>query len=753
MQYSQDRSGEYVGDYRLLRRRGRGTFGEVYQAEDRRSHRPVAVKLLKTPLTRREDLKAFLNEARSFRLQHPHIVPLLDFGLSEHDLPFLVMEDVEGGTLRDRYPKGSKVPLDMVVDLTSQIASALQYAHNQHLVHRDVKPENMLCRANGSVLLSDFGIASVAHASSSVSVYEGVGGTLPYMAPEQIEGKPRRESDQYALAVVVYEWLAGARPFQGTTPELISQHLHTPPPSLLDQVPNLPAAVEEVVFKALSKQSQERFARVDDFAAALQVASQPAVAPSTETMTTPPHVLSSSLPESTPSYLSPFSPSSTTAAASPDWSQSASNGPTQPVQEPEVTPSIPTLAASVSNGKDAAAPPTSSAELRTASQGHAEELTPPLQAAPPTSPRRRSPERVLLLVILAALLIGSGSLVYFNVRQNQATATANATATSRAQANGTSTAQAQANATATAQTNAPGRIWHAPYASNNQLFYSVAWSGTQFVAVGQHSPSGGGVSGAILTSPDGRSWTAQHSGTTQSLSAVAWSGSQFVAVGEFGAILTSPDGRSWTAQHSGTSQSLNAVAWSGSQFVAVGYSSTILTSPDGRSWTAQHSGTTQFLNDVAWSGSQFVVVGGYPFPTPTSTILTSPDGRSWTAQHSGTSSPLNDVAWSGSQFVVVGYSGTILTSPDGRSWTAQYSGTSQLLSAVAWSGSQFVVVGGSAFGGEPSVGNTTTGTILTSPDGRSWTAQHSGTSQFLYDVAWSGSQFVVVGGNIILTSP
>ena len=338
MQHSQDRSGEQVGDYRLLRRRGLGTFGEVYQAEDRRSHCPVAVKLLKTPLTRREDLKAFLNEARSFRLHHPHIVSLLDFGLSEHDLPFLVMEDVAGGTLRDHYPKGSKVPLDAVVDLTSQLASALQYAHDQHLVHRDVKPENMLCRADGTVLLSDFGIVSVAHASSSLSVYEGVGGTLPYMAPEQIEGKPRRESDQYALAVVVYEWLAGARPFQGTAPELISQHLHTPPPSLLEQVPTLPAAVEQVVFKALAKQPQERFARVDDFAAALQAASQPAVAPSsaeTTTMTTPPPVLSSSLPEGAPSPLSPSSP---TAAATPDWSPSASNGPTQPAQPQTLIP-------------------------------------------------------------------------------------------------------------------------------------------------------------------------------------------------------------------------------------------------------------------------------------------------------------------------------------------------------------------------------------------------------------------------------
>jgi serine/threonine protein kinase len=575
MQHSQDRGGEYVGDYRLLRRRGRGTFGEVYQAEDRRSHHPVAVKLLKTPLTGREDLKAFLNEARAFRLHHPHIVPLLDFGLSEHDLPFLVMEYVASGTLRDRYPKGSQVPLDVVVDLTSQLASALQYAHDQHLVHRDVKPENMLCRADGTVLLSDFGIASVAHASSSVSVYEGVGGSLPYMAPEQIEGKPRRESDQYALAVVVYEWLAGVRPFQGTTPELISQHLHTPPPSLLDQVPTLPAAVEQVVFKALSKQPKERFVRVDDFAAALQAASQPAVAPSTSettTMITPPPDLSSSLPKGAPSSLASSSP---TAAATPHWSPSASNGPTQPAQEAEVTRSFPTPSAPLSNGKEADPPPTSSAELRTASQDHAEELAPPLHAAPPTSPRRRSPGRVLLLVILAALLIGSESLVYTTVKQNQITTTANVTATSQAQANSTSTAQA--NGTAIAQASIPGRIWHAQNSGTPSRLWSVAWSGSQFVAVG--------ADGTILTSPDGSAWTAQSSGTSNYLDGIAWSSSQFVVVGWSGTILTSPNGRTWTAQNSGTLNELSGtsidlfgVAWSGSQFVVVGHFGTILTS-------------------------------------------------------------------------------------------------------------------------------------------------------------------------------
>ena len=464
MQHSQDRSGEYVGDYRLLHRRGLGTFGEVYQAEDRRSHHPVAVKLLKTPLTHREDLKAFLNEARTFRLHHPHIVPLLDFGLSEHDLPFLVMEYVAGGTLRDHYPKGSKVPLDVVVDLTSQLASALQYAHDQHLVHRDVKPENMLCRSDGTVLLSDFGIASVAHASSSRSVYEGVGGTLPYMAPEQIEGKPRRESDQYALAVVVYEWLAGARPFQGTAPELIPQHLHTPPPRLLDQVPTLPAAVEQVVFKALAKQPQERFACVQDFAEALQAASQLTVAPSPTTSPSP-SVLPSLEAGSAPA---PISPSSPTVATPSDWSTSVSTRPAQAAPERDVTLSTPTSPAtsdaSVPGERETVRPPTSHTDSLSV-VSHA--LTPPPLAFPPARLRRRLSGRALLLFLLAALLLGSGSLGYWafqnSVAQSQATATANARASATSNALATTVAgelaTEQANlTTATAQAQATAGV-------------------------------------------------------------------------------------------------------------------------------------------------------------------------------------------------------------------------------------------------------------------------------------------------------
>src|SRR5262249_30210025 len=153
------------------------------------------------------------------------------------------MEYALSGTLRDLHPKGSRVPLPTVVAYATQIASALQYAHDQSIVHRDIKPENMLVQADGTLLLSDFGIAATAHSSHSVHTSESIIGTVSYMAPEQLKGQPHTESDQYALAIVVYEWLAGRCPFQGTWMEMATQHAFEPPPSLVRQMTDLPTEV------------------------------------------------------------------------------------------------------------------------------------------------------------------------------------------------------------------------------------------------------------------------------------------------------------------------------------------------------------------------------------------------------------------------------------------------------------------------------------------------------------------------------
>src|SRR5436305_6160058 len=224
MEEYQQRIGQLVGDYRLLKWLGGGGFGNVYLAEHIRDHDQAAIKVLQMRLTDATHLRFFLNEASMFRLRHPHIMPLLNFGLSQQDELFLVMDYAPKGTLRDRHPKGCCVPLPAVIDYVTQMASALQYAHEQHVVHRDVKPENMLLKSDDVVLLSDFGIATAAYSTHSINMSAGVGGTVPYMAPEQMDGKPRPASDQYALAVVTYEWLAGRCPFVGTAVEVVVQH-------------------------------------------------------------------------------------------------------------------------------------------------------------------------------------------------------------------------------------------------------------------------------------------------------------------------------------------------------------------------------------------------------------------------------------------------------------------------------------------------------------------------------------------------
>src|SRR5262249_2322053 len=156
-----------------------------------------------------------------------------------------VMEYAPNGSLRRRYPKGTVVALPHVVSFVKQVASALQYAHDHKFIHRDVKAENMLLGRREGGLLSEFGLAALAHSSPSRSIQEAIG-TLSYMAPEQIEGHPRAASDQYALGVVVYEWLCGARPFEGSVSEVMVQHLSVSPPQLRERVPTISLEVEQV---------------------------------------------------------------------------------------------------------------------------------------------------------------------------------------------------------------------------------------------------------------------------------------------------------------------------------------------------------------------------------------------------------------------------------------------------------------------------------------------------------------------------
>ena len=206
--------GQQFGNYQLIRLLGRGGFAEVYLGEHIHLNTQAAIKVLDTRLES-HDVEQFRTEARTIaRLRHPHIVRVLEFDVEE-GIPFLVMDYAPKGSLHQRHPAGIPLPLDTIVPYVKQIADALEYIHNQKLIHRDVKPQNMLLGSNNEVLLSDFGIALVTQ-SSSLQSPQDVAGTVAYMAPEQLRGKPRPASDQYALGVVVYEWLSGTRPFKGS---------------------------------------------------------------------------------------------------------------------------------------------------------------------------------------------------------------------------------------------------------------------------------------------------------------------------------------------------------------------------------------------------------------------------------------------------------------------------------------------------------------------------------------------------------
>lgn len=308
------RQGQPLGHYRLVHLLGQGGFAEVYLGEHIHLHTHVAVKVLQTKLAD-EDVLAFKREAQTVaRLLHPNIVRVLDFGV-EDTIPYLVMDYAPNGTLRNAFAKGSQIPLPTVVSFTKQVAEALQYAHDQRLIHRDIKPENMLLGRNGEALLSDFGIALVQQSSRSQSA-QNIAGTIAYMAPEQIQAHPCAASDQYALGIVVYEWLCGTRPFGGSYSEIAVKQSLVPPPPLHIYTPTLSPAVEQVVMHALQKDPRQRFADVRTFALALeQAAHQPEAQHYLSTVVRPHPVPPSSPPASAMPFT--FIPTSPTPLAQP----------------------------------------------------------------------------------------------------------------------------------------------------------------------------------------------------------------------------------------------------------------------------------------------------------------------------------------------------------------------------------------------------------------------------------------------------
>jgi serine/threonine protein kinase len=249
-----------LGKYALVRKIGSGGMSSVYKAIDQETEKTVAVKVLPPGLDDATNFRLrFEREAKILmKLRHPHIVPLLDFG-SEDGIYFMVMPLMEVGTLRDRLVKGAIRP-EEGANIIRQIAEALQFAHNAGMVHRDVKPSNILMDGEGNAWLSDFGTAYVRNATASLTG-SSVIGTPQYMAPEQARGEPVSEkTDVYALGIVLYQMCTGQLPFDADTPLAIAMK-HTseplPRPTLIN--PNIPQEVGKVLIRALEKKPEDRY--------------------------------------------------------------------------------------------------------------------------------------------------------------------------------------------------------------------------------------------------------------------------------------------------------------------------------------------------------------------------------------------------------------------------------------------------------------------------------------------------------------
>jgi tetratricopeptide (TPR) repeat protein/tRNA A-37 threonylcarbamoyl transferase component Bud32 len=262
--------GRELGPYRLVARLGRGGFGSVYRARHVNLGIDRAVKVMNAAVDQEEFKERFLHEAQmAVRMEHPHIVPVYDYGL-EGDVQYIVMALVEADTLEKRLGSGVPVTTSEAARIALDLGAALDYAHASRIVHRDVKPANVLIRhADGKVMLTDFGIARIMKdpglTASGVAV-----GTFAYMSPEQVRGSVHEldgRSDIYSFSVMLFELVTGKTPF-GTGPAAAVAHLTKAPPSVGSVNPYLPSALDPVLGRGLAKSAEERWASAGALAGA-----------------------------------------------------------------------------------------------------------------------------------------------------------------------------------------------------------------------------------------------------------------------------------------------------------------------------------------------------------------------------------------------------------------------------------------------------------------------------------------------------
>ena len=274
-----------LGRYELTRVLGKGAMGLVYEGRDPNLDRRVAIKTIRVENLSEEAAAEyevrFRTEAHSAaRLQHPNIVSVYDSD-RDGDIAFMVMEFIEGEDLKHHLDKGTLYTLEQTIGIMHDLLSALQYAHGQSIVHRDIKPANLLIEKSGRVKLTDFGVARIQDSGEATRTQGTMVGTLKYMSPEQVQGRPvDARADIFAAGIVLYQLLTGKRPFNGPTDfATIQQIVGQAPVAATIYNTQLPPAIDAVVSRALAKVREQRYATAEEFFAALQTASLDAADP------------------------------------------------------------------------------------------------------------------------------------------------------------------------------------------------------------------------------------------------------------------------------------------------------------------------------------------------------------------------------------------------------------------------------------------------------------------------------------------
>lgn len=335
--------GRSLGKTQIVSLLGQGGMATVYKGYQPDVDRYVAVKVL-PPHPARDPgfVERFKLEARTVaRLQHPHIVPLYDYGTEANDIFYLVTAFIDGGSLNERIHQYEGVPGFETADLLRQIAPALDYAHRSGVIHRDIKPDNILLDREGNALLADFGIVKLVEGTTAtLTATGGLLGTPAYMSPEQAQGLPLDpRSDIYSLGIVVFEMLTGKQPYSAdTTMQIVLKQIQAPVPTLLDYMPNATLALDDVLRRALAKNPADRYQSATAFAEAFNAAITGQVAAVPRRVNTPNDATTIGVVDNQNQ-----SPQSPTSSVSPTYGASSSGGvaPSTPTPIPTVTPTSP----------------------------------------------------------------------------------------------------------------------------------------------------------------------------------------------------------------------------------------------------------------------------------------------------------------------------------------------------------------------------------------------------------------------------